>query len=933
MVLRLTPKPEFFNSPSQVAAFVANARVIGVDTETVGADGTPEGALDVHSNRITVWSIATEDRRAACSRYALEGLKEGLRMNKHVKVVIHNFSFDGPVLRRSGVNLPDLVSSDRLIDTLILDNLLNPDGVHDLKFLSKTRLKISYQKYKAYGFDDDDYGDQEKGIPPSERFSDYASLDAWCTVMLYHHLVSQLSNRLIYDGAPLVFGNRLESLRDYYEVIEQPLMAILHQMTTTGVRIDVPYLKAIEPVLEEQLARTHADLCNKAGIIFNPSSADQVRTLLYDDLGYPVQNVKSRKTGELSVNEKVLKALMALPPPEPQYAELPMGIALYRQRRLLKTTFVTGLINKLVKDRLHSVFNQHRTATGRLSCVSGATLVHTTRGSFRFDEYIPHVGDKTRSHTGALRPIIRKVYKGVDKMFRVCLSNGAAIECTADHSVLTPSGWTRVGELTTGDSVRTYDVSVETLYARPGECEAGLRGLPIRRQTDSAGNSEAYLHDVPQCPLCGKHALVKREVEGGAGFEVFPVQNGCCQPYAGEDMEGTPQLEGGVRRRLRVPDLPGEQEESIRSPGGICGDAGDRGRESLPGTSGSPHQLGPKGQQARQSGDGHEQRPSTHPHEGETGTVVEITPLGAMGVWTIEVAEDHSYATHGFYSKNSSAPNLQNIPKSSDPSIRRAFIPSAGYRFIDADYAQIELRVLAHLSQATTMLDPILQGIDIHSLTAASLADTTYAEVMEAVAASKLHGVEMSERHKYLIRMRAIAKTVNFGIPYGISAQGILVNLQVKAGIRITLQECQQYLDKYWEDHPDVWEYNLGLIRSVRDSGIVHTYLGRQRPISGLRGKRANSHSINQTYNTPIQGSAGDLLKIAMLNMYRDQRFQDLGLRMVLQVHDELVIETPEENDAEGLELVQELMPQHLVPFSVPLDIDAQLGDNWGDLH
>ena len=648
MVLRLTPKPEFFNSPSQVAAFVADARIIGVDTETVGADGTPEGALDVHSNRITVWSIATADRRAACSRYALEGLKEGLRINKRVKVVIHNFSFDGPVLRRSGVNLPDLVSPDRLVDTLILDNLLNPDGAHDLKFLSKTRLKISYRKYKSYGFNDDDYGCPEQGIPPSERFSDYASLDAWCTVKLYHHLISQLSNRQIYDGAPLVFGNRLESLRDYYEVIEQPLMAILHQMSTTGVRIDVQYLKGIEPILDEQLARTHADLCKTAWILFNPSSPDQVRMLLYDDLGYPVQNVKSRKTGDLSVSEKVLKALMALPPPEPKYAELPMGIALYRQRRLLKTTFVTGLINKLVRDRLHSVFNQHRTATGRLS---------------------------------------------------------------------------------------------------------------------------------------------------------------------------------------------------------------------------------------------------------------------------------------------SSAPNLQNIPKSSDPSIRRAFIPSEGYRFIDADYAQIELRVLAHLSQATTMLDPILAGIDLHSLTAASLANTTYDELLEAVAASKLHGVEMSERHQYLIRMRAIAKVVNFGIPYGISAQGILVNLQTQAGIRITLQECQLYLDKYWEDHPDVWEYNLGLIGSVRESGIVHTYLGRQRPISGLRGKRANSHSINQTYNTPIQGSAGDLLKIAMLNMYRDQRFQDLGLRMVLQVHDELVIETPEENDAEGLELVQELMPQHLVPFSVPLDIDAQLGDNWGDLH
>lgn len=301
-----------------------------------------------------------------------------------------------------------------------------------------------------------------------------------------------------------------------------------------------------------------------------------------------------------------------------------------------------------------------------------------------------------------------------------------------------------------------------------------------------------------------------------------------------------------------------------------------------------------------------------------------------MGVWTIEVAEDHSYATHGFYSKNSSNPNLQNLPRASDPSIRRAFIPSEGHVLIDADWSQIEIRVLAHMSMARTIIDPLLAGIDVHSLTAADVFNHEYERVLQA---AETHKDQRTDDDWVVAGHRTVAKMVNFGIPYNITGHGLSANLKKQADMDITPEECTQYIETYFVKHPDVGDYNRRLFETVRAQGYVTTMLGRPRMIGGLEGRRPNHHSVSQVYNTPIQGSAGELMKLKMIEFGNDPELKKMGVQMLLQVHDELLMEVPKENADDAAQYVKHMMAQQAVDLVVPTPADVQVGDNWGDLH
>ena len=260
---------------------------------------------------------------------------------------------------------------------------------------------------------------------------------------------------------------------------------------------------------------------------------------------------------------------------------------------------------------------------------------------------------------------------------------------------------------------------------------------------------------------------------------------------------------------------------------------------------------------------------------------------------------------------SSSNPNLQNIPIRTDlgKEIRKAFVAEPGHVLLAADYAQIELRIIAHMSGDPGLVEAFSEGRDIHTATASRVFDVPYEEVNRG--------------------QRDRVKQVNYGIPYGISAFGLAQRL------RIGNKEAQTLIDQYQESYPRVIEFLEGLKEEARDRGYVETLLGRRRYVPQITSRNPNDRAYAEriAVNMPIQGTQADMIKIAMIAIHRGLEAVSAGARMILQVHDELVFEVPE-GDVEAVSaFVTEQMRGALPLGDVPVVVDVGVAGNWLDAH
>jgi DNA polymerase-1 len=259
----------------------------------------------------------------------------------------------------------------------------------------------------------------------------------------------------------------------------------------------------------------------------------------------------------------------------------------------------------------------------------------------------------------------------------------------------------------------------------------------------------------------------------------------------------------------------------------------------------------------------------------------------------------------------SHSPNLQNIPIRTDRGreIRRAFVPrSDGFLILAADYSQIELRIVAALSQDNAMLDAFQKGVDIHRETA-----------------SRVFGVPPDD---VTPEMRRKAKMVNFGVTYGMTAFGLAQRLNIGR------TEAKEIIDAYFAQYPGVRRYLDETIAFARKNGYVETVTGRRRYLRDINSKNATARSGEErnAINTPIQGTAADMIKIAMANIYRELTERDLKSRMILQIHDELVFDLYKPEQEVVTELVERRMKTAL-PMNVPIVVEMGVGANWLDAH
>ena len=255
---------------------------------------------------------------------------------------------------------------------------------------------------------------------------------------------------------------------------------------------------------------------------------------------------------------------------------------------------------------------------------------------------------------------------------------------------------------------------------------------------------------------------------------------------------------------------------------------------------------------------------------------------------------------------SSTEPNLQNIPMRMElgRQIRKVFVPREGYEFMDADYSQIELRVLAHMSGDEQLIDAYRQEEDIHRITASKVFHTPFEQVTDL--------------------QRRNAKAVNFGIVYGISSFGLSQDLS------ISKKEAAQYIEQYFATYPKVKEFIDKLVTDAKEKGYTETMFGRRRPIPELSSSNFMQRSFGErvAMNAPIQGTAADIIKIAMIKVWKALKEEGLKSRLILQVHDELLIETAQEEEARVREILTENM-KSAADLAVTLEIDLHTGNNW----
>lgn len=251
-------------------------------------------------------------------------------------------------------------------------------------------------------------------------------------------------------------------------------------------------------------------------------------------------------------------------------------------------------------------------------------------------------------------------------------------------------------------------------------------------------------------------------------------------------------------------------------------------------------------------------------------------------------------------------PNLQNIPVRTElgRELRRMFVAEQGRVLVDADYSQIELRVLAHVADDDAMIEAFRDGQDIHATTA-----------------SKVYGVPVEE---VTPQMRSSCKAVNFGIVYGIS------DFSLAQDIGVTRKEAAAFIQSYLDTYPGVHHYMESIKQSARETGYVETLFGRRRALPELNSKNFNLRSFGEraAMNTPIQGTAADIIKIAMLRVRDRLKAEGFEARLILQVHDELILEAPEHEAERAAALLREEM-EHAAELRVPLVAEAKIGHSW----
>jgi DNA polymerase I-like protein with 3'-5' exonuclease and polymerase domains len=580
-------------------------------------------------------------------------------------------------------------------------------------------------------------------------------------------------------------------------------------------------------------------------------------------------------------------------------------------KRNLRERHITGVREPDELNRLryvHGTFSV-KARTGRLACVAAWTPVVTARGSVAIKDVV--VGDLVWTHRERWRRVTHQWIKGTEDMFSVYFDDGNILTCTKSHRLLDSQGrWVTVRE------ILRNGIQSE-VGQRPGESTTNseaIQGSSSVHDTTDCGEDGDPLRECARVYYCMYSA-------GGTGCagegEVFSIENGRQEPHEGEDGQEAPRLEGEVRRSEGVPHHFVEGEASICAS--CCDDEASGPRQTPEGLGGASHRQQSQEQQGTQSCSVHEERTPRYTFPGKQRACAQVTRIeraGSLEVYDITVDEDHSYLACGVYSHNSALPNLQQIPSRTKLGkvIRHAFICEPGEVMLVADYSQLELNIL---------------GWYLASL----FGDTSYAELLR-------NGDIHQHTADALDIPRFAGKTINFGIIYGMS------KYKLARELRCSVEEAEQKLLEYGETYPAIDQYNDWAIKYAKKHGTARTLMGRYRQLPNIndcfrhgrwagRPTGAARQDERRARNTPIQGSAQDIVAEAQQVLFDDEELKSYGFRMIMVVHDEIIAVCKAEHREAALARMVYLM-ENAVTFPeydglVKFPVEGHWGLDWGE--
>lgn len=577
--------------------------------------------------------------------------------------------------------------------------------------------------------------------------------------------------------------------------------------------------------------------------------------------------------------------------------------------------------------------------TGRLSCVAEWTPITVkTRvigNSLRQSLDVPikyvDTDDWVWTHEGRFRRVLKKVTKGLGHMFDVHLSNGNVLTCTADHRLLDSNGqWIPVGDL-----IDEYLERVGVTTEEPAEGPGPLQKLGL--DDDRADCGEAQ-DNVSQRLSRDSHAHAGEGAKDSSKASLLGVEDGEQEPHERKYGQGTPQLEGRVRRWKRLLDRHTERKAAVR-PSSSDGTGTGSGR-APGGDGGSPHRRQSEEQQPGQPGIGHKGRAQDHSLFAGRGLppieVTEVYYRGSLEVHDITVEEDESYLACGVLSHNSTDPNLQNIPNVEKDKwrMRAAFIAPPKHKLLVHDYNQLEMRLLAAAAREKDMIDIFLRNWDIHMGNASMMMGIPYDELKLAKKIDKevkegdRPAQELTARVLFCLHARAAAKNIGFGLNYGMGAAKLANDLG------ISLQEAVEKIALYKKTYPAVTKFYEEAVNIARQTGYSFTILGRRRNLPGIASSRRDerARAERQAINVEIQGTAADVMKMAQINLDKANLEYRFGCYSLVNIHDELIHQCPDETVEPAQKEIAEWMecPFYL-DLDVPLTVASGKAQNWQD--
>jgi DNA polymerase I-like protein with 3'-5' exonuclease and polymerase domains len=811
-----------------------------------------------------------------------------------LEIIFQNAAFDLRVLQGCGINIKGKVDDTMLVSWLLNNGM--PNVSNSLEAIARRELNLVLDKSL-----------QKQDWMTAELSTDdlaYAMGDVEATWLAF----DMMHPRLVEAGLEIAYEVELkailptiqmeatgihmdravldEQVVELTETRDSSLTQFIEELDTELQEYDHEGLPRLEDgtINLNKVTRGSVHLGTKVYAGFNPGSSQQLMTY-FNAIDVDPRDPK----GKPSVDKKFLAA----------FRHRPVVNTYLQWKRADKHLQMCATLIKAQQEdgRIYARFNQTGTFTGRYSCVAGHTPLTTSRGTFRFDMYLPQEGDLVLTHLGRWQPVVRKIYKGEDRMFCISTKLGGELTCTADHRLLTPGGWVRVGDLKPGDTVVGFDpVGLE-----PTEHSGSHRGLQGGGQTNPPGDSGASQHRVPQHLAHLEGAFAAGGVQGRKGVALLTKQD-AAEPYAGQEWFPTPQLQRVSAGPQGLSDRAGRQRWADLSAS--AGDAAGAGlavatRELAC----ASHRREPAEQRSGQprSGDT-DGAQRVAPQDTE---IAEITPLGIMGVWDIEVAGDHSYAAGGFLNHNSSGPNLQNIPRGA---MRYAFTAPEGRSIVDLDYSGMELRALCspRIADEPVMREAFNNGADIHKVTASLMFHIPEEEVTD--------------------EQRRQAKAVNFGSAYG-SGPGGLVNYFQSIGMTITLAEGEAFLQAWLNAYPNIARWHNQCREWVKAGEPVRMVDGRRRYLMG----EAEKHTTMA--NNIVQGSCASAMKLALAEIYDKLPSIDPTARLVGVIHDEVLIEADTDRAWAVLELAEAAMVEagkEIFGDSILLEAEGSVGDSWG---